>query len=216
MTPKRGKWIVFEGMDGSGKSTQIDLLKKALEKKGIDEVLVTQEPGGSPIGLEIRQILLGHKEDPPCSKAEHFLFQAGRAEHVEKTILPALERGAWVICDRFYYSSLAYQGIGRNLGWDQVLSMSQYATSGHEPDLILVLDVDLKTAKSRTLQRGEKDPEQNTRFETEKASFQKMVKDSFLRVAKEFDHATLINANEAPEIIHKEIFQHMIPYLGGK
>ena len=141
-----GRFVVLEGGDGSGKSTQCARLVEALRDQGIDAI-ATVEPGGSALGTELRRLLLdGGSVD---ARAEALLMAADRAEHVASVIRPALDRGAWVVTDRYVPSSLVYQGVVRELGVDAVAALSAFATDGLEPDLVLVLDVDDATAEAR-------------------------------------------------------------------
>ena len=133
-------FVTFEGLDGSGKTTQVELLAKHLREEG-REVVTTREPGGSELGEQIREVLL-HRAEDIVPWAEAALFAAARAQLVEKVVLPALERGADVVCDRYIDSSLAYQGIARGLGVDRVLEMNLQATRGLLPDRTILLTID--------------------------------------------------------------------------
>ncbi len=139
-------FVSFEGLDGSGKSTQVEFLRQKLAKAGRD-VVATREPGGTELGERLRELLLNGPEISPWAEAA--LFAAARAELVERVIRPALERGADVICDRYIDSSLAYQGIGRGLGVERVLELNQLATAGLLPDRTFVLLVPLEEATRR-------------------------------------------------------------------
>jgi dTMP kinase len=138
---RRGLFVVFEGGDGAGKSTQIGLLRSAIERAG-HEVVITREPGGSRLGEAIRDVLLTPDGDPIDDRAEALLYAAARAQHVAETIRPPLERGAVVLCDRFVDSSVVYQGAARGLGEDHVAELNRWATDGLQPDLVVLLDVD--------------------------------------------------------------------------
>ncbi len=145
-------FVTFEGPDGSGKSTQAELLRASLAAEGRDVVL-TREPGGTKLGERIRELLLDESEleaDAMSPWAEAALFAASRAQHVDQVILPALERGADVVCDRYVDSSLAYQGIARGLGVDEVLELNLRATHGLLPDVTVLLLVDPATAAARS------------------------------------------------------------------
>ena len=128
----RGKFITFEGADGSGKTTQIELIKKQLEEQGY-EILLTREPGGSDLGNKIREILL-HYDGEVDSLCELLLYMADRAQHVKKVILPALEKGMIVLCDRYTDSSVSYQGYARGLDIERIIKLNNVATDGLEPD----------------------------------------------------------------------------------
>src|SRR5579885_542584 len=168
-----GVFITFEGTDGAGKSTLIGLLADRLRQQGC-AVTVTREPGGSPVAERIREILMNEAMDP---WTELFLYEASRAEHLARTILPALERGDWVLCDRFADSSLAYQGQARGLPWAEVERLNKVATRGLRPDLTVWLDVDPATGLERAREK--------TRFEAEGVEFQKRVRAGFARAARQ-------------------------------
>lgn len=148
----RGRFIALEGGEGTGKSTQSRLLAEALQARGL-EVVLTREPGGTPGAEAIRQLLL----DPPGegwgARAEALLFAAARSDHVEKLILPALERGAWVVCDRFVDSSRAYQGGAGGIGDDAVRALHAVGSDGLRPDLTVLVDVDPELVAARLAER---------------------------------------------------------------
>jgi len=144
----KGLFITFEGTDGSGKTTQIKLLSEYLDKKG-HKVVNTIEPGGTALGDKIRNILLSRENKDMSGRAETLLFLASRAELVAKVITPALESGNIVICDRFFDSTIVYQGMARGLGVEEILDMSLWATGGLEPDLTFLLSIDRKKGKKR-------------------------------------------------------------------
>jgi dTMP kinase len=169
-----GRLIAFEGVEGSGKSTQLELLQRVLEQRG-REVVVTREPGGTPAGERVRALVL----DPAVElhpRAEALLFAAARAELVEAVIRPALERGAVVLCDRYLDSSLAYQGEARGLGRDPVEQVNRFATGGLLPDLVVLLDLD----PAAGLARRARDPD---RIEAQDLGFHRRVRDAFRDLA---------------------------------
>ena len=169
-----GRLIAFEGVEGSGKSTQLELLRRLLEERG-REVVVTREPGGTPAGERVRALVL----DPAVElhpRAEALLFAAARAELVEAVIRPALERGAVVLCDRYLDSSLAYQGGARGLGRGPVEQINRFATGGLLPDLVLLLDLD----PAAGLARRPRDPD---RIEAQDLGFHRRVRDAFRDLA---------------------------------
>ena len=149
----RGVFITFEGPDGSGKSTQARLLAERLRGEG-RPVLESVEPGGTPIGQQIRRILLDPANKELTATAELLLMFAARAQNVEQWILPALAEGKIVISDRFTDSSIAYQGAGRGLGWERVLELDRIACHGLVPDLTICVDIDTETGLARALSRG--------------------------------------------------------------
>jgi dTMP kinase len=169
-----GRLIAFEGVEGSGKSTQLELLRRLLEERG-REVVVTREPGGTPAGERVRALVL----DPAVDlhpRAEALLFAAARAELVEAVIRPALERGAVVLCDRYLDSSLAYQGGARGLGRGPVEQINRFATGGLLPDLVVLLDLD----PAAGLARRPRDPD---RIEAQDLGFHRRVRDAFRDLA---------------------------------
>jgi dTMP kinase len=192
-------FVSFEGADGSGKSTQAELLRAALSDDGRDVVL-TREPGGTELGERIRTLLLGGPEMTPWAEAA--LFAASRAQHVEQVIRPALARGADVLCDRYVDSSLAYQGIGRGLGVDEVLELNLRATRGLLPDKTVLLLLDAETAAARA---GESD-----RLEREGDDFRQSVDAAYRELAERFpERIVTIDATGAPEAIAREVRERL-------
>lgn len=174
---KRGKFITVEGIEGVGKSTNIEFLASLIEKQGFP-VLVTREPGGTPMAERIRQMLLEHGDEPLPDIAESLLFFASRSLHIQNTIRPALETGQWVVCDRFTDASRAYQGIGRGLGLDTINRMAEWVHGDLEPDLTLLLDAPAAVGKARAEERGEAD-----RLDSEAADFYQRVREAYLSLA---------------------------------
>ena len=172
-----GLFIAFEGGDGAGKSTQAGLLATALQKRGL-EVIRTREPGGTVIGEKLRSLVLDHGQGDIDPRTEALIFAASRAAHVHQTILPALERGAVVVCDRYIDSSVAYQGAGRGLGTDSVLEVNLWAVEGLRPDLTVLLDVDPLEGRGRRMQNGPED-----RLESEPDIFHALIRGAFLERA---------------------------------
>lgn len=168
--------ITFEGIDGCGKSTQVKLLSKYLTEKGIENILI-REPGGTPFSEELRRILLNSKDDINII-SEMMLFEAARADLTEKVIKPALDKGIYVICDRFYDSTTAYQGYGRGLPVKDLERLHLIATSNIKPDITFFLDLPLELAKRRT---GMKDPD---RMEKAGDEFFKRVIHGFREIAR--------------------------------
>jgi len=177
----KGLFITFEGMDGSGKTTQIKLLADHLIKNGYD-VVVTREPGGTAIGDKIRKILLDPSNKGMSVRAETLLFEASRAEIVEKVIAPALSGGKIVICDRFFDSTIAYQGIARGLGIDIVLEMSLWATCGLVPDITFLLSADRSECDKRMQVCAKK----RDRIENEEEGFKQKLQEGYMQLAKSF------------------------------
>jgi dTMP kinase len=169
-------FVTFEGLDGSGKSTQAELLADELRRRG-REVVLTREPGGTELGERVRELLLAGGDVSPWAEAA--LFAAARAELVERVIRPALERGAVVVCDRYVDSSLAYQGIARGLGVDRVLELNQHAIGDLLPDRTFLLLVDAEVA-------GERSGDQPDRIEREGADFRARVDAAYRELAHRF------------------------------
>lgn len=175
----RGFFLTVEGPDGSGKTTQVNLLEKNLRKFGFS-VLHTREPGGCLISEEIRRVILNPDHMEMCDACEALLYAAARAQHVHQVIRPAVERGMLVLCDRFVDSSVAYQGGGRELGVDLVREMNDPAVNGMEPDATVYLAIDHKTALQRRLSASEPD-----RLELQDASFHERVQKAYERLIRE-------------------------------
>ena len=172
----KAKFITLEGIEGSGKTSSLKSITDLLDKKNISYV-VTREPGGSSIGKELRAILLD-PETEISPEVELMLMLSDRKDHVEKIILPNLEKGNWVVSDRFMDSSIAYQGGGRQLGKKFIISLSEYLNLP-QPDLTLLFDLPVETSLSRVKARGELD-----RFEKEELEFHKRIRNTYLDLAK--------------------------------
>ena len=207
----RGKFITFEGIDGSGKSTQLRLIASDLRFRGLN-VLTTQEPGGTPLGRKLREIFLAADEtvDP---LAELLLFAADRAQHVNFLIKPALAQGKIVVSDRYADATYAYQGAGRGFSEDTINQVIKLATDGLKPDLTLFFDLPVETALSRTDNRRDAGEEKN-RMDSEKADFYKRVRESYLElVAGESNRFRMIDASGAIEKVHAETLKVIAEFL---
>lgn len=203
----QGKFITIEGCDGSGKSTQISLLKGELDRLGISYWL-TREPGGTNISEKIRKIILDKNNQEMVWKTEALLYAASRAQLVEERILPLLKEGIHVICDRFTDSTLAYQGYGRNLDLKRLEKLNNFATQGLKPDLTILLDIDPLIA-ARRRKNQEKD-----RLENEHIIFHKRVRAGYLALAeKEQERFNIISATQDIQNIHREIMQKVLNLL---
>lgn len=200
----RFPFITFEGTEGCGKSTQVERLKTRLEQNRIP-VLVTREPGGTPIGETIRELLqFAPQGSSMTGETELLLFQASRAQLVREVIQPALNRGVCVISDRFFDSTRAYQGAARKLNREIVEQLNQFAVGDCRPDITFVLDVDLATAQSR-LQGTPRRPD---RMEQQPAEFYEAVRSAYRELAeREPDRVILIDGSQAPEKIDDEIWE---------
>lgn len=198
--PSRGLFITFEGPDGSGKSTQARLLAERLRQQGHD-VLESVEPGGTPIGQQIRRILLDPANKELAPTAELLLMFAARAQNVQQWISPALQQGRIVISDRFTDSSIAYQGEGRGLGWDIVLELDRIACRGLKPDLTLCIDIDTETGLVRALGRGAEGAAE-LRFEEQDIEFHHKVRAAYHELARrEPERFRLIDGNGTREAV---------------
>jgi len=210
-----GKFITFEGGEGAGKTTQAELLAAALEKAGI-ETLQTREPGGTFGAEAIRDLVLEGTSDRWSGMTELLLMYAARLDHVEKLIKPALERGVWVISDRFADSSLAYQGHARGLGAKHVKAVHEAVMGGFEPDLTILFDMDPVLAQKRVETRGE----DLTRFDAEGLDFHKALRTAFLEIADENqDRIHVVDADGSREAVQNRILfaiTKSFPDLAGK
>ena len=183
-TTRRGVFITFEGPEGSGKSTQLRLLGKKL--RGLNRpVLETAEPGGTPIGLQIRRVLLDAKNQELCATAELLLMFAARAQNVDQAILPALASGQVVLCDRFTDSTLVYQGAARGLGADVVYDVDRIACRGLVPDLTLVVDIDVETGLARAHRRNQRTQDVETRLDEQSLEFHRKVRAAYHQLAED-------------------------------
>jgi len=204
---RKGLFISFEGVEGAGKSTQLKLLYDWLTKEQGKDVVVTREPGGAPIAERIRHILLDTTNKGMDPKTEALLYAAGRAQHVAETVRPALERDAVVICDRYIDSSLAYQGLARGLGEDDVLHLNEWATDELLPDLVILLHLDAE----RGLERLEGDPD---RMESEDVSFHRKVGEAYLHLAREYpSRFAVVDASGTKEQVHTQVRAAVLPFL---
>jgi len=208
VTEGRGRWITLEGGDGSGKTTQSDLLASWLSETG-HEVVRTREPGGSEVGQLIRDIVLHHRGDI-APRAEALLYAADRAHHVATVVRPALERGDIVLQDRYLDSSVAYQGAGRVLDATEIRDLSLWAAEGALPDLTVLLDLDPQTARTR-LDSADKPFD---RLEAEKAEFHGRVRDAYLALAAaEPERFLVIDASSPVDVIAGEIRARVASFL---
>lgn len=198
------KFITCEGIEGSGKSTQIILLADYLRNQGYD-VVVTREPGGCPIADKIREILLDPENHRLCSRAELLLYAAARAQHVEEVMLPALTRGAIVLCDRYLDATIAYQGYGRNLDLTLIKELNYVASSGLTPDLTLLFDLPVATGLNRALARNAVAQTNEGRFEAESLAFHERVRTGYLQRASQEERITIIDATGSPEEVAKRV-----------
>jgi dTMP kinase len=174
----RGRFITFEGTEGVGKSTQLETARSALEAAGIG-VLVTREPGGTPMAEAIRELLLAPRQESVNSMTELLLMFAARAQHLHERIVPALEQGTWVLCDRFTDATYAYQGGGRGVPQEQIAALEQLVQGDLRPDHVILLDAPVEVGMARARSRSAPD-----RFEREQAAFFQRIRDCYLERAR--------------------------------
>lgn len=196
----RGRFITVEGLEGAGKTTALAGIRAWIEARGAP-VRQTREPGGTPLGEAIRELLLGHRQEGMSARAETLLVFAARAEHLEQVIRPALAAGEWVLCDRFTDATYAYQGGGRGLGSEAVGVLEDWTQGTLRPHLTLFLDVPVATGRARAAGRSEPD-----RFEIEREAFFERARAAYLeRCAAEPARMRRIDASAEPEVVQRHI-----------
>jgi len=205
----RGRFITFEGLDGCGKTTQLEKLAAVLRAEGID-VLTTREPGGTEIGERIRAVLLDSRTAGLDPMAEMALMFASRAQQLAQVIQPALAAGKWVLCDRFTDSTEAYQGAGRQLGSDSVLRLHEVLCRGIWPDLTVLMDSEVEHSVKRARRRNQaavnSEHADENRFEQESTAFFTRVQQAFRTIAaREPQRVAMVDARRPAEIVHPEI-----------
>lgn len=206
----KGLFITFEGPDGSGKTTIASLLNKYLEEKGVD-VLLTREPGGSEIAEKIREIILNPTHINMDKKTEALLYAAARRQHLIDKVLPALEAGKIVICDRFVDSSLVYQGVGRNIGIENVYNMNLFAIEDIMPNLTIFFDVDPSIGLTRTKCDTKRELD---RLDLEDLSFHKKVYEGYLEVYKKYsDRIKRVDASKDINNVLNQVIVIIEDYL---
>ncbi len=196
---ERGLFIVLEGPDGSGKSSLAHLMAEYLQEKG-HKIEFSREPGGTKIGEKIRDIILDVGNEEMGNEAEALLYAASRAQHVTEKIRPTIESGKDLICERFYYSSLVYQGIGRKLGVDVVKHFNEFAIQGVYPDLVIFLDIDPEKALLRKEDSGELD-----RLEIEDVKFHQEVYKGYKEIIEILPEISVVNADRKKEDIYDDV-----------
>lgn len=205
-------FVVFEGLDGSGKSSLMRKLEQHLINAG-QELILTREPGGTVVGDEIREIILKKQTTPPTPRTELLLYQASRAQHVDLVIKPALSQKKWVLCDRFTASSVAFQGGGRGISLDQVNWLNDFSTDLLKADLTVLLDLSVEESKKRRSHREHQMGSSEDRIEAEADSFHEKVRQGFLNQAdKNPENWLILNAALTPE----ELFSLLIAKLTEK
>lgn len=203
----RGRLVSFEGLDGAGKTTQMHLLEQWLQARNVTYIR-TLEPGGTPLGIELRPLVLNRPELAIVPLAEAFLFQADRAQHFARLVIPALQAGKLVITDRCYDASIAYQGYARGVGVELVEQLSMLATQGIQPDLTILLDLEPSQVHNRTDVTSDSSGtrEERTRFDVEAEEFHQQVREGFRMLARKYpERIKVVIASRTVEEVHQEI-----------
>ena len=207
---KKGSFIVFEGPDGSGKTTVCDIVCQKLKDKGFD-IVHTREPGGIDIAEQIRAVILDPKNTAMDSRTEALLYAASRRQHLVEKVIPAINDGKIVICERFVYSSLAYQGKARGIGYEGVKAINDFAIEGCKPDITIYLDVDEKTGQSRINGRGNKD-----RLDAESINFHHLVNEGYKEIISLFkDNVKIVDATKDIDAVVDNSLAIILDYING-
>jgi len=197
---KRGKFITVEGIEGTGKSTNLAFVNDLLQARGL-EVVMTREPGGTPMAEQIRGLLLDHGHEPVPPISELLLFFAGRSLHLHNLIVPALEAGKWVLCDRFTDATRAYQGTGRGQDAERIERLAEWVQEGIEPDLTLLLDAPAEVGMRRAAERGAGD-----RMDNEERAFYQRVRSGYLALAERYpERFAVIDASQELDRVRDDI-----------
>lgn len=204
------KFITIEGQDGAGKSTNVDVVKRQLTGKGIS-FIHTREPGGTEFGEKVRQLLLSSDDEQFGGQAELLLVFAARAQHIEQIIRPAMQRGDWILCDRFTDATYAYQGAGRGLEQSSIEALETLIQGELRPDLTLLLDLPVELGASRAGQRSKPD-----RFEVQKLEFKQRVRDCYLaRAAADTQRIKIIDASRSLDQVENDILAVLDQFIGS-
>lgn len=213
--PKKGKFITIEGQDGAGKTTNLAFIYEYLREKGM-QLVVTREPGGTVLGESVRELLLG-KDITITAKTELLLMFSARCQHIEEVIMPALNAGKWVVCDRFTDATYAYQGGGHNIDKSTIEDIERVCLDGFKPDLTLLLDVDVSVGQARTTKRaidGDVDLNQLDRFERQKSAFKQRVREAYLhRCEQDQSRMKLVDASQPLNDVKRSISIHLSNFL---
>ena len=209
-----GTLITFEGIDGSGKSTQLRMLANYLKEVGC-EVLLTREPGGTPVGVRLRGALLdAHEEVDPLT--ELLVFAADRAQHVRRVLRPAIAAGKVIISDRYADATVAYQGAGRGFSPELIAEIVQLATEGLKPDLTVLFDLSVEDSIARTSKRANA-KNKGDRLDAEASDFHVRVRDAYLQIAHaEPERVKIVETNRPPEETHQRVKQIVVPFLKSR
>ena len=197
-------FITFEGGEGAGKSTAIKRIVEKLTSEGY-EIVLTREPGGTPIAEEIRNVILDKKNTAMDPRTEALLYAASRRQHLVEKVIPALKEGKLVLCDRFLDSSLAYQGGARGIGIDTVYNMNLFATEGMLPDLTILFDIKPEEGLARIAANSQREV---NRLDVEKLTFHNKVRDSFHELAKKFpERFVIVDASKTPDEVFEDAYK---------
>ncbi|MCK9363961.1 MAG: dTMP kinase [Syntrophales bacterium] len=210
------RFITFDGIEGCGKTTQLRLAEAWLRSRGLP-VLATAEPGGTPLGVKIRELLLNRRSWNIGAEAELLLFAAARAQHVAETIIPALNDGKWVLCDRYTDATVAYQGFGRGINTELIRWLNEFSSRSLEPELTLLFDLPVEAGlrRARTRAAGSAPDSAEDRFEQEETNFHQRVRDGYLQLAEAApERFRLVNASGTPEEIQREVRRLLTALLG--
>ncbi|MBJ89510.1 MAG: dTMP kinase [Woeseia sp.] len=202
----RGRFITIEGIEGTGKSTNVEFLKSLVKEHEV-EVITTREPGGTPLAEQIRELLLVHREENLPPLTELLLFFASRSVMLKNLVIPALERGDWVICDRFTDATRAYQGAGRGLDISVIEQLADWVHGGLQPDLTVLLDAPAELGISRVKSRGQGD-----RMDSQELIFYEKVRTAYLNLAKEnSERFVVVDATESLVDVQNSIREAVVP-----
>ncbi|MFT4861359.1 MAG: dTMP kinase [Pseudohongiellaceae bacterium] len=207
---EKGRFITLEGVEGVGKSTNLEVIQRFLQHRGVDYI-VTREPGGTPVAEEMRQLLLANRDEKLHEISELLLVFAARSQHLEALIKPALAKGVWVLCDRFTDATYAYQGGGRKLDKNTIATLETLAQGDLRPDLTFILDLDPEIGLQRASQRGELD-----RFENEQVSFFHRVRATYLaRAEADPERCRVIDASAPIESVEHQLIELLEQQFGA-
>ncbi len=206
----QSRFITVEGIEGAGKSTCLSLIQQQIEKRGL-QLLLTREPGGTALGEDLRELLLGHRHTGMSDDTELLLMFAARAEHLQRKIEPALAAGQWVLCDRFTDATYAYQGGGRGLSVERIAQLENWVQGSRRPDLTLLMDLPVEMGLERAGKRSAPD-----RFEKEAMAFFNRVRESYCEIARQQpQRVKVIDASQSLEAVSADISTLVNQYLNA-
>ncbi len=203
-----GRFVSFEGIEGCGKTTQIELLSDYLKSRSMPHT-ITREPGGTAVGEGIRRILLHSETIHLTAASELLLFYASRSQNIAEKIRPALERGEMVVCDRFYHASMAYQGYGRGIPLDFIEKVTDLVCDQYRPELTILLDIEPAVGLARARARNHQRVEDEGRFEAENVEFYTKIRNGYLAIARRDSRIKIIAADRSRQEVHRDILLAM-------